>query len=264
MKLKLSNFSPIVSLIVSCLPILLIIGFIVLLVFCFKAKVRIKFHTFVGKSFRAKRGNFGTFAYCGKQGTGKTYSITEYLVDNSKKIKVFSNILDIANVEDITYFKGFKGLMKVKHYIDSPEFNSGGKQIVIVFDEIFTELTKNSKLSQEVLDFLCQMRKRQIIFLTTCQEWAEVPLTFRRFCRYQIDCKMIPILWFTILVKTFKDAENMHWSNDDMEFIAPITETSVTKARLKIANSFDTRLRIAPVQVAEVEKTPQRTGQLVK
>lgn len=264
MKLSLKNFAPILQLIISCLPVLIIIAIIIIIVFCIKAKVRIKLHTFVGKSFRAKRGDFGTFTYCGKQGSGKTYSITEYLVDNSKKIKVYSNILDIKNVEDITYFKGFKGLMKVKQFIDSPDFDSGGKQIVIVFDEIFTELTKNSKLSQEVLDFLCQMRKRQIIFLTTCQEWAEVPLTFRRFCRYQIDCKMIPILWFTILVKTFKDAENMKWSNDDMEFIAPITETSVTKARLKIANSFDTRLRIAPVQVAEVEKTPQRTGQLVK
>lgn len=264
MKLSLFSFKPILSLIISALPIILLIGIIVLIVICIKAKVRIKFHSFFGKSFRAKRGNFGTFAYCGKQGTGKTYSITEYLVDNSKKIKVFSNILNIENVEDITYFKGFKGLMKVKAFIDSPDFDNEGKQLVIVFDEIFTELTKNSKLSQDVLDFLCQMRKRQIIFLTTCQEWAEVPLTFRRFCRYQIDCKMIPILWFTILVKVFKDAENMKWSNDDMEFIAPITETSITKARLKIANSFDTRLRIAPVQVAEVEKTPQHTGQLVK
>lgn len=70
MKLSLFSFKPILSLIFSALPILLLIGVIVLIVFCIKAKVRIKFHTFVGKSFRAKRGDFGTFAYVGKQGSG--------------------------------------------------------------------------------------------------------------------------------------------------------------------------------------------------
>ena len=30
---------------------------------------------------------------------------------------------------------------------------------IIFFDEIFTEITKNDKLSKDVLDFLCQMRQ---------------------------------------------------------------------------------------------------------
>lgn len=89
------------------------------------------------------------------------------------------------------------------------------------------------------------MRKRKIIFLTTCQYWAELPITYRRFCRYQIDCNMIPFLWTGVLIKTFHDAELMKWSNDDQDFIAPITETTFTKCRRKIANSYDTFLRIS-------------------
>lgn len=121
------------------------------------------------------------------------------------------------------------------------------KQLIIVYDEIFTELQKKSVLNKEILDFLCQMRKRKIIFLTTCQEWAELPLSYRRFCRYEIDCNMVPFLWFGILIKQFKDAENMKWSNDDQEFMAPLQETTITKCRRKIADSYDTFLRISSV-----------------
>ena len=177
-------------------------------------------------------------------GKGKTYSLVEYLIDNSPKIKVFSNITDISNVEDITYFRGFKQLIQIKIDLDSGKIKTD-KQLVIVFDEVFTEIMKGDKLSKEVLDFLCQMRKRKIIFLTTCQEWAELPLTYRRFCRYQIDCNMVPFLWTGFLIKTFKDAENMKWSNDEQEHVAPIVETTITKCRKFIAESYDTFLRIS-------------------
>ena len=92
------------------------------------------------------------------------------------------------------------------------------------------------------------MRKRKIIFLTTCQYWAELPITYRRFCRYQIDCNMFPVLWTGFLIKTFHDAELMKWSNDDQDFIAPITETTFTKCRKLVANSYDTFLRISSVE----------------
>ena len=108
-------------------------------------------------------------------------------------------------------------------------------------------LQKGDKLSKEVLDFLCQMRKRKIIFLTTAQEWAEIPLSFRRFCRYQIDCCMIPILTSGILIKIFYDAENMKWSNDEQEHVAPLLETTITHTRKYIADSYDTFLRISSV-----------------
>lgn len=250
----LKTFINFIPMFVTILPIFGIIFAIYLIVYMIRNKVRIKLRTFKGKGFRPVRGNFGLYCYCGKQGKGKTYSLVEYLVDNSKKIKVFSNITGIENVEDITYFTGFDGLLKIKQDIDNNKILTD-KQIVIVYDEIFTEIIKGTKLSKPVMDFLCQMRKRKIIFLTTCQEWAELPLSFRRFCRFQIDCDMKPFLWTGLLIKTFKDAENMKWDNDEQEHVAPIVETTVTKCRRSIADSYDTFLRISSVVSPEIGAT---------
>ena len=145
-----------------------------------------------------------------------------------------------------TYFTGFEQLIELKHKLDNNEIVTD-KQIVFVYDEIFTELQKQSKLNKEVIDFLCQMRKRKIIFLTTAQEWAEIPLTFRRFCRYEIKCNMINIFGLGLLFKEFNDAENMKWSDEMQEHVAPLIETTLTKCRKHIADSYNTYLRISSV-----------------
>lgn len=227
---------------------LIVISFVLIILlfaYCISNKIHIKFKTFLKKGFRPVRGNFGVYCYCGKQGKGKTYSLVEYLQDNKNDLLIFCNIKGIKHI-NYTFYTGFKQLIEIKKYIDNPKFSTK-KQIVIVYDEIFTELQKGDKLSKEVLDFLCQMRKRKIIFLTTAQEWAEIPLSFRRFCRYQIDCSMIPIFTSGILIKRFYDAENMKWSNDEQEHVAPLLETTVTHTRKFIANSYDTFLRISSV-----------------
>ena len=229
---------------------ILVLALILVIFYCWSNKIRIKWKTFLKRGFRPVRGNFGVYCYCGKQGKGKTYSLIEYLIDNKEKNLVFCNINNITGV-DYHFYTGFDELIKIKKYIDSPDFKTD-KQIVIVYDEIFTELQKQSKLGKEVLDFLCQMRKRKIIFLTTAQEWAEIPLTFRRFCRYQIDCCMIPIFRTGILLKRFYDAENMKWSNDEQEHIAPLIESTITHTRKHIADSYDTFLRISSVNLDKI------------
>lgn len=225
--------------------IFVIIAIILIVVLCFVYKVKIKWKSFLKRGFLPVRGDFGVYCYCGKQGNGKTYSIVEYLLDNRRNIEVFCNIKDINNVK-YTYFTGFEGLIKLKKALDDNSLAyDKNKQLVFVYDEIFTELQKGSKISKEVMDFLCQMRKRKIIFLTTAQEWAEIPLTFRRFCRYEIDCKMYNLLFFGILLKHFRDAENMKWSDEDQEHVAPLVSNTITKTRRWIANSYNTFLRIS-------------------
>lgn len=246
--------------------------------YCFTNKIHIKLKTFLKKGFRPVRGNFGVYCYDGKQGKGKTYSIVEYLQDNKDSITIFCNIADIKGINYL-YFTGFSELIKLKMIIDYNykskkdlkryifcvcgfdevrtelltnliiDYVENEKQLVFVYDEIFTELQKQSKLSKEVIDFLCQMRKRKIIFLTTAQEWAEIPLTFRRFCRYEIKCSMRSFFNIGILIKQFNDAENMKWSDECQEHIAPLLETTITKCRKDIADSYNTFLRISSVVV---------------
>lgn len=198
----------------------------IILVIRFK-NTRIKVKTFFKKGFKPQRGIFGVYCYCGKQGSGKTYSVVEFLLNN-KDCEIYSNV-HLQNI-NYTYFNGFDELLKLRDK----------RNCIIVYDEIFTALTKTSKINTDVLDFLSQMRKRGIIFLTTAQEWLEIPMTLRRYCRYQIDCQMRKILNFGILIKNMYDAEHMKWSQDDNEYVAPLITTTISKCTLNVANSYDT------------------------
>lgn len=216
------------------LNILGIIFILMIVIIVINRKIRIKVKTFFKRGFKPSRNKFGVYCYCGKQGKGKTYSAVEYLLDNKDK-KIYANLDSLKGIE-YTPIGGFDDLLDLRHEHDC----------IIFFDEIFTALTRNSKMTTEVLDFLSQMRKRNIVFITTAQEWLEVNITFRRYCRYQIDCNMFPFLSSGLLIKTFHDAELMKWSNEANEYVAPIVETTISKCNLEVAKSYDTFETISP------------------
>lgn len=218
------------------LKYLLIFILVIVFIIMYTNKIKIKWPTFFRKGFSPKRGKFGVYCYCGKQGQGKTYSVVEFLLQNKDK-RIYSNISTLQGVK-YTPIGDFDDLLKLRSESDC----------IIVYDEIFTALTRSSKINTDVLDFLSQMRKRRIIFLTTAQEWLEINITLRRYCRYQIQCRMLNILGLGILIKTFSDAENMKWSNDDNEYVAPLLETSISKCNLYVANSYDTNEQIESSQ----------------
>lgn len=205
--------------------------------YCRKNHLKIKWKTFLKKGIYVTRGKWGVTVYNGKQGQGKTTAIIEFIKDHDN-LEVYCNIPNIKGL-DYTYFEGLDGLMNIKKFLDLRKEKTN-KQIVIVYDEIFTQLDKHSKLTKGVIDFLCQMRKRKICFLTSCQAWGELPLSFRRFCRYEVDCYLINFFRISILKRVYRDAENMIWNNDIQDFEAPILETSFSKYRKSIAESFDT------------------------
>lgn len=211
---------------------LIIIIIIIIVIIMYNNKIKIKFNTFLKKGFKANRGKFGVYCYCGKQGQGKTYSAVEFLLQNKDK-RIYSNVTTIQGVK-YTPIGDFNDLLALRSESDC----------IIFYDEIFTALTRTSKMNTDVLDFLSQMRKRRIIFITTAQEWLELNITLRRYCRYQIQCRIVTLPFFSILVKTFSDAENMKWSNDDNDYVAPLLETSISKCNLYVANSYDTNEQI--------------------
>lgn len=213
--------------------LIIIMIIVIVLITMHNNKIRIKWPTFFKKGFAPDRGQFGVYCYCGKQGQGKTYSVVEFLLHNKDK-RIYSNISTLQGVK-YTPIGDFDDLLALRSESDC----------IIVYDEIFTALTRSSKINTDVLDFLSQMRKRRIIFLTTAQEWLEINITLRRYCRYQIQCRMFNVLGLGILIKTFSDAENMKWSNDDNDYVAPLLETSISKCNLYVANAYDTNEQIA-------------------
>lgn len=218
---------------------ILIITFLIVFIVYFR-KVKIKWKTFFRRGFFKDAKPYGVYCYCGKQGKGKTYSVVEFLLNNSD-YKIYANISSIEGI-DYTYFSGFDELLKLRDEHDC----------IIVFDEIFTALTKTSKMNTEVLDFLSQMRKRRIIFITTAQEWLEINITLRRYCRYQIDCNMFSIFGYPILIKHLKDAEQMTWSQIDNEYIAPLIETTISHGMKSVINAYDTFEQIKTENVSAV------------
>lgn len=218
---------------------ILIITFLIVFIVYFR-KVKIKWKTFFHKGFYKSAKPYGVYCYCGKQGKGKTYSVVEFLLNNSD-YKIYANISSIEGI-DYTYFSGFDELLKLRDEHDC----------IIVFDEIFTALTKTSKMNTDVLDFLSQMRKRRIIFITTAQEWLEINITLRRYCRYQIDCNMFSIFGYPILIKHLKDAEQMTWSQIDNEYIAPLIETTISHGMKSVINAYDTFEQIKTENVSAI------------
>lgn len=94
------------------------------------------------------------------------------------------------------------------------------------------------------MDILAQLRKRHIILLTTCQNWAELPLTFRRMCRYEIEIHSIPLLSGSYFLAIYKDAENMKWDDLQQDFVAPTIVTKIEKVNRVLMKSYNTNERI--------------------
>ena len=225
---------------------LIIFGVVALILIFILCRVKIKWSTFLKKGFLPKRGSFGLYCYCGSQGNGKTYSLVEYLEDNKNHIICYSNVSNIkVNGLKIHYYKGFKELLKIIDDLDNGFIEvPNNYQFVALYDELFSEFVKGQKVDPDFMEFLAQLRKRKVILLTTCQYWAELPISLRRFCRYQIDCKMFNLLFIGILWKRFRDAENMKWDETQQDFVAPLVENTFSKCRIKVAKSYNTNERI--------------------
>lgn len=227
----------------------ILIGLVIFVLF--KYKIEIDIISFLKKGFQARRGKFGVYCFTGKQGSGKTFSTVNFILQN-KNMPIYSNV-HIKGIK-YYYYNGFEELLKISDH-----------HCIIVFDEIFTALTKGTKMDTKVLSFLSQMRKREVIFITTAQEWMEINITLRRYVRYQIDCKIINILPFSILLEFFHDGEQMKWSNDDNDYIAPIISTKIRKMAKEVALHYDSWEKIDPKNIIPLQETyepflPELTG----
>lgn len=207
-------------------------------------KIKIKWKTFIKKGFPIKTGPYGVYCYDGKQGNFKTYSVVEFLLQNQDK-RIYSNLKSLQGVK-YTPIGDIDDLLTLRDEHDC----------IIFYDEIFTAITKSSRINSDIdiMDFLSQMRKRRIIFLTTCQEWLELDITLRRYCRYRIHCEAFHFGPIHLIIKTFSDAEHMKWSNDDNEYVAPLLETTISKPNKYVANSYDTFETIKPSRRKKITK----------
>ena len=169
--------------------------------------------------------------------TGKTYSLIDTLNSTSKGKVVISNVKSYCDShKDNTIYETDFG--KIYEMLKNKEDCS---QYIIFYDEIFT-LIEKGKLSKEMLSFISQMRKRHLYLYTTAQEWLEINVTFRRYVRYQIQCKMfnLPLFNCALSINEVNDAYQMKWDNMENEYVCPRIRTTLKKCSKEIADSYDT------------------------
>lgn len=200
--------------------------FIFVIIFRFR-KTKLKWKTLFKKGFTINNGDYGLICFTGKQGSSKTFNVVSWLYEN-QGLPIYSNI-HLKGIK-YEYIKDYSDLMSLKDK----------QNCVIIYDEIFTLISKGKHLEKEFLSFLSQMRKRKQIFITTAQEWLEINITFRRYCRYQVECNCFNILNKAFTIKHIYDATQMKWSQEDNEYIAPLVMTTISKMSKKIADSYDT------------------------
>lgn len=177
-------------------------------------------------------------------GTGKTFTCVNFLNNyiSDKEMIIISNVKSLKiKGKNIKYMEKMTDIIK---FMNS-QYDSKYKYIIF-YDEIFSFLNKNYKLSATDLkllyDFISQLRKREIILLTTAQIWGDIPLSFRRQTRFQIACKMfsLPIIHKAFLYYSFNDADNMKWDEDAQDFLAPTIKSYFGKAKSSVTLLYDT------------------------
>lgn len=217
--------------------IIIYLVLIILFIYCAKNKIRIRFTTFLKKGFKAPSESFGCYCFTGKQGSGKTYSVCSFIDSiRSKDQKVITNVKSYAERNKFCIYEP-----NLYDIID--KFNDGTYDCnyIIFYDEIFS-LIEKGKLPKKIRNFISQLRKRKLYLVSTAQEWLEINVTFRRYVRFQIDCKCLSywFLPFSICVNEINDGYQIKWSNLDNEYVAPRIKTTIKKCNKYIGDSYDT------------------------
>lgn len=205
-----------------------------------QGKIRLDLPSFFKPTLPLDTGVFGVYCFTGKQGTGKTYSLTKYIAKNAEERIIYSNL----TLHGIDY----RPIRDVQHLLSLKD----EKNLYIVFDEMFTLLgdkTIPKDIREDLMEFLSQQRKMKNILLTTVQEWLELSMTFRRFVRIQIECRTIPLGNFGgILIETYVDATAMKWDQNENEYVAPRISMKISKYEKKYMIAYNTYERIGRLE----------------
>lgn len=134
---------------------------------------------------------YGIIGFCGKQGSGKTYSavkLTKELYDNY-------NILVLSNLEiAVSNFEIFVDLDQLFN-LDLAKYDGA----VLLIDEI-TNVFNNldyKTFDTRWFDIINMLRKRHILLIGTCPVFNRINKAFREQFDYFIDCSNTSYFYWT-------------------------------------------------------------------
>lgn len=232
----------------------------------FVIHLKVDFKSFFRRGFSKIDDLFGLILFVGKQGKGKTYSAIQYIeelktdntiiltnvksyFDNLVKQERNKGTIENSGENEIElkgdysnayYFADFNQLVRFANSLKDRNF-------IVFFDEIFSVLEKKGALNKQSLTFISQLRKRGVILVSTAQEWSEINITFRRYCRFKVDCNMfgLPFIHTAFLLNKVCDGDLIYWDKDLQDHVAPTIETNFRKGNKYIIDLYDTYETIA-------------------
>lgn len=224
--------------------LILIIFIFYLIQYIIINKIHLDLKSFLKAGFSKKDDKFGLYTFVGQQGEGKTYSAVRMIINlkQSEGYTVITNMESFNVYEDTIYEKDILKIIDLVTAATDNNFNNRCKYIIL-FDEIFTVIMRNQKnLSYliPITNFLAQLRKRGVIFVTTAQVWNEIPIEFRRLCRFVVNCRMFNFFGTAITINRIGDGYNTKWDDEQQDFSAPIIQTNIAKGNRLIIQSYDT------------------------
>lgn len=212
----------------------------VITIYLYIMKIRIDFRSILSRTLTLDRGIFGVYCFTGHQGSGKTYALNKYIHKYNYGRKIYSNIT-LKGIE-------YTPIKSIEHLYSLAD----QENIIIIYDEIFTLMSKSKKDREMLEQFLPQMRKVKNIFLTTAQYWLELDITFRRFVRIQVECSTRPLGRFGgVLIENYNDTTQIHWDNLENEYISPRIMMKLSKYEKKYMESYDTYERIKALKAQQ-------------
>ena len=175
---------------------------------------------------------YGMHFYCGRQGSGKTFSMTYELEKIRKKYpkcKIYTNygykyqtmpIYNISMLQNEKYYNGTDG-------------------VVFAIDEIqnLYQSSNTNNVPPEVLGVVTQLRKQKVYIICTSQVFTRVSKPLREQAFYITECKT---LFHSLTVCNKYNADEYLLDLDRVEKQAtPIEQYSIVHND-KLRNSYDT------------------------
>jgi ATP-dependent Clp protease ATP-binding subunit ClpX len=130
----------------------------------------------------------GFTVYCGRQGSGKTTSMVDYL---NRMKKRYPEVIIVTNFK----YKYANKIMK--DWRDFFEIRNGEKGVIFAIDEIHSELStkKNNDFPESLLSEISQQRKQRVKIVATAQVYSRVAKQIREQAFTVIQCTTFANRW---------------------------------------------------------------------
>lgn len=174
---------------------------------------------------------YGLHMFCGRQGSGKTISLVQLLIEMKKKypkVKIATNM----------FYKNEDGI--VDHWKSIVNQNNGTNGQIIVIDEIQTWFCSNQSKSfpPEMITEISQQRKQRKMIVGTAQVFSRIAKPIREQTTY-VYCPHTFMGCLTIV----RVSRPEFWNDEKQKFEKYIRNYFFVHDDV-IRNSFDTFLKI--------------------